>query len=361
MEKISKKPKTMNLPENVVCTANADHELKKILDLHKGKVFVLMDENTERNCLKRLPCLGQRGAIPVRIKSGEENKNLDTLQLIWKQMGGNGGDRKSLFVNLGGGVIGDMGGLAASLFKRGIKFVNVPTTLLAQVDASCGGKLAVDFNNLKNEIGLFRNPDKVIISSEFLQTLPVEQIVSGMAEMIKHAVLYSETYLDEISEFDPRNPDWNLLGKLVETSVRIKNDFAGKDPTETGIRKMLNLGHTIGHAVESYSFTTASPLLHGEAVAIGLVCELFLSNKILHFPVQKMMRITNLIASTYKPYKIQYEIYDKLIDLMTHDKKNTDGMISFSLMSNYGEFQIDQHCTKDDMYQALSFYNQMNL
>lgn len=351
----------MNLPENVVCTPNADLELKKILDLHKGKVFVLVDENTEKNCLHRLPSLSDRGAIPVRIKSGEENKNLNTLQQIWMQMGENGGDRKSLFVNLGGGVIGDMGGLAASLFKRGIKFVNVPTTLLAQVDASCGGKLAVDFNNLKNEIGLFRNPDKVIISSEFLQTLPIEQIKSGMAEMIKHAVLYSETYLDEISKFNPEKPDWDLLGSLVETSVRIKNDFAGKDPTETGIRKMLNLGHTIGHAVESYSFTTDSPLLHGEAVAVGLVCELFLSNKILHFPVQKMMRITNLIAGTYKPYKIKYEIYDELIALMTHDKKNTDGNINFSLMSDYGEFQIDQHCTKDDMYQALSFYNQMNL
>ncbi|MCQ2249936.1 MAG: 3-dehydroquinate synthase [Bacteroidales bacterium] len=351
----------MNLPENVVCTKNADQELKNILDQHKGKVFVLADEHTEALCLPLLPSLAEKGAIVVRIQSGEENKNLNTLQQIWMQMGDNGGDRKSLFVNLGGGVIGDMGGLAASLFKRGIRFVNVPTTLLAQVDASCGGKLAVDFNNLKNEIGLFRNPDKVIISPEFLKSLPMEQIVSGMAEMIKHAVLYSEEYLDQISEFDPKKPDYDLLASLVETSVRIKNDFAGKDPTEKGIRKMLNLGHTIGHAVESYSFTTSTPLLHGEAVAIGIVSELFLSNKILHFPVQKMMRITNLIASTYKPYKIKYETYDELIALMTHDKKNTDGMINFSLMSDYGQFQIDQHCTKDDIYQSLSFYNQMNL
>ncbi|MCQ2252033.1 MAG: 3-dehydroquinate synthase [Bacteroidales bacterium] len=351
----------MNLPENVVCTRNADQELKKILDLHKGKVFVLVDENTEKNCLGLLGCLREREAGVVRIKSGEENKNLNTLQQIWTQMGENGGDRKSLFVNLGGGVIGDMGGLAASLFKRGIKFVNVPTTLLAQVDASCGGKLAVDFNNLKNEIGLFRNPDKVIISSEFLRTLPKEQIVSGMAEMIKHAILYSEEYFDQISEFNPGNPDFELLGSLVETSVKIKNDFAGKDPTETGIRKMLNLGHTIGHAIESYSFTTDKPLLHGEAVAVGLVCELFLSNKILQFPINKMMRVTSYISEMYNPYKFGYDTYETLIGLMTHDKKNTDGKINFSLMSNYGEFQIDQHCTKDDICQALSFYLQMNL
>lgn len=351
----------MNLPENVVCTHHADPELKKILDSHKGKVFVLVDENTEKNCLPKLPSLAEAGATAVRISSGEQHKNLNTLQEIWTQMGNAGADRKSLFVNLGGGVIGDMGGLAASLFKRGIKFVNVPTTLLAQVDASCGGKLAVDFNNLKNEIGLFRNPDKVIISPEFLKSLPKEQLISGMAEMIKHAILYKEEYFDQISEFDPGTPDFDLLGSLVETSVRIKNDFAGKDPTETGIRKMLNLGHTIGHAVESYSFTTNNPLLHGEAVAVGLVGELFLSNKILQFPVQKMMRISAYISELYKPYKIGYDKYETLLNLMTHDKKNTDGMINFSLMSDYGQFQIDQHCTKDDIYQALSFYQQINL
>lgn len=351
----------MNLPENVVCTADANGELKKILDNHSGKVFVLVDDNTEPNCLPKLPCLSDKGAVIVRIPSGEQHKNLDTLSKIWTQMGDNQGDRKSLFVNLGGGVIGDMGGLAASLFKRGIKFVNVPTTLLAQVDASCGGKLAVDFNNLKNEIGLFRNPDKVIISTEFLKTLPVEQLKSGMAEMIKHALLYTEDYFDQVAMFDPKNPDFDLLGRLVEVSVRIKNDFAGKDPTEKGIRKMLNLGHTIGHAIESYSFETDKPLLHGEAVAVGLVCELFLSNNVMNFPHTKLMKVVNFISELYTPFPFKYDKYEELIGLMTHDKKNTGGNINFSLVKDFGQFEIDQHCSKDDICQALSFYNQINL
>ncbi len=352
----------MNLPENVVCTNNADQELKQILDAHDGKVFVLADGNTAPLCLPLLPSLLERGAVVVAIPSGEQHKNIDTLQKIWTQLCDHGGDRKSLFVNLGGGVIGDMGGLAASLFKRGIKFINIPTTLLAQVDASCGGKLAVDFNGLKNEIGLFRNPDRIIISTEFLKTLPKRQLISGIAEIVKHAILSGEEYLNELSKFDPQHPNWDILAKLVEKSVMIKNEFAGKDPTEKGIRKMLNLGHTIGHAVESYSFTTGGePLLHGEAVAIGLVCEMFLSNKLLKFPVQKMMGIVEYLSELFTPYKFGYDQYDALIALMQHDKKNSGGEISFSLMSDYGQFHYDQHCTKDDIYQALSFYQQMNL
>lgn len=352
----------MNLPENVVCTQNADQELKKILDAHDGKVFVLADDNTSTLCLPLLPSLSERGAAVIVIQSGEQHKNIDTLQQIWTRMCDGGGDRKSLFINLGGGVIGDMGGLAASLFKRGIKFVNVPTTLLAQVDASCGGKLAVDFNGLKNEIGIFRNPDKVIICTEFLKTLPKRQLISGMAEIAKHAILSGEDYFNELHKFNPEKPNWTLLGELVEKSVMIKNEFAGADPTEKGLRKMLNLGHTIGHAIESYSFTTGGePLLHGEAVAVGLVCEMFLSNKLLKFPIQKMMSIVQYLSEMFTPYKFGYEQYDALVSLMTHDKKNSGGNINFSLMSDYGQYHYDQHCTTDDIYQALSFYQQMNL
>ena len=352
----------MNLPANVVCTNDADRQLKEILDAHEGNVFVLVDENTEPYCLPMLPSLLGRRAIVVRIKSGEEHKNINTLQEIWTQMCNGGGDRKSLFINLGGGVIGDMGGLAASLFKRGIRFVNVPTTLLAQVDASCGGKLAVDFNGLKNEIGLFRNPDKVIICTEFLKTLPKRQLISGMAEIAKHAILSGEEYFHELSNFNPDKPNWQVLSALVEKSVMIKNEFAGADPTEKGVRKMLNLGHTIGHAIESYSFTTGKePLLHGEAVAVGLVCEIFLSNKLLKFPVQKMMNIVQYLSEMFTPYKFGYDQYDALIALMNHDKKNSGGEISFSLMSDFGQYHYDQHCTTDDIYQALSFYQQMNL
>jgi 3-dehydroquinate synthase len=351
----------MNLPENVVCAENADEELQKVLNDFSGKVFVLTDENTLKHCLNKLPCLTEKQAVVITIKSGEENKNISTLAEIWKKMSESHGDRKSLFVNLGGGVIGDMGGLAASLFKRGIKFVNIPTTLLAQVDASCGGKLAVDFNGLKNEIGLFRNPDKVIISTGFLKTLDAAQLKSGMAEMIKHALLFNEEYFDRLCEFNVSNPDFDLLGRLVETSVMVKNFFVSQDPTEKGLRKMLNLGHTVGHAVESYSFETDTPLLHGEAVAAGLICELYLSNNYLDFSHKKLMKVVRFINSLFTPFLFKFDKYEKLYELMTFDKKNSDGNINFSLVSDFGQYKTDCHCKKEDVFQALSFYNQINI
>ena len=348
----------MELPQNVICCQNANEALAQEIKIYQSTVFVLTDENTRQHCLPQLPCL--ENAVVIEIKSGEQHKNIATMQNIWTQMASSGGDRKSLFINLGGGVIGDMGGLAASLFKRGIDFINVPTTLLSQVDASCGGKLAVDFNNLKNEIGLFRNPNKVIVSTQFLKTLPENQLVSGMAEMIKHALILVPEHFNEIKEFNPQKPDWQLLSNLVETSIKIKNYFTEKDPTEKNIRKMLNFGHTIGHAIESYSFDTPNPLLHGEAVAAGMICELFLSNKYLNFPALKMLDITGYINTLFKPFQFKPTIYENLYNLMTHDKKNSGGNINFSLLRDLGDFEINCVCDKQEVFQALSFYNQIN-
>lgn len=351
----------MNLPENVVCTQNADAVLSEIIKSVKSKVFVLVDENTARHCLPLLPCISSSGATVIEIKSGEQHKNIDTLSIIWSQLSNQGADRKSLFINLGGGVIGDMGGLAASLFKRGIQFVNIPTTLLAQVDASCGGKLAVDFQNFKNEIGIFRNPDKIIVDTQFLKSLPTEQIVSGYAEMIKHSLLVERDYFERISQFNPKEPEWNLLSELVETSIKIKNEFTSADPTEKGLRKMLNFGHTIGHAIESYSFNTDKPLLHGEAVAIGIVCELYLSNHYMGFPIQNLIEVAKIIGMYFKSIRFNVDIYKTLIELMHHDKKNYEGKISFSLVSGFGQYKYDVNCTNEDICQSFSFYNQMNL
>ena len=351
----------MNLPENVVCTQNADAILSEIIKGVQSKVFVLVDENTAKHCLPLLPCISQSGATVIEIKSGEQYKNIDTLSVIWSKLSNGGADRKSLFVNIGGGVIGDMGGLAASLFKRGIKFVNVPTTLLAQVDASCGGKLAVDFQNFKNEIGVFNNPYKVIVDSAFLKTLPQRQIISGYAEMIKHALLVDRGYFESLLPFDPKNPDFELLSQLVETSIKIKNEFTSADPTEKGLRKMLNFGHTIGHAIESYSFSTSSPLLHGEAVAAGIICELFLSNHYMGFPLQNLIEVSKMIGTYFPSFRFGMETYKTLIELMHHDKKNSGGKISFSLVSEFGKYQYDVNCTDEDICQAFSFYNQMNI
>ena len=351
----------MKLPDNVVCTNNANAELSKIMGAAQGKVFVLADENTAMHCLPKLPCLAHPDIQAITIHSGEEYKNLDTLSIIWNRLCNGGADRKSLFINLGGGVIGDMGGLAASLFKRGISFVNVPTTLLAQVDASCGGKLAVDFQGFKNEIGLFRNPDKIIVDTNFLTTLPSKQIVSGFAEMIKHALLVDKDYFSQIIQLNPQKPDWNMLSSLVETSIKIKNEFTSADPTEKGVRKMLNFGHTIGHAVESYSFSTPKPLLHGEAVAVGIVCELFLSNHYMGFPLQSLIEVSNMIGTYFPEFRFNMETYKTLIELMHHDKKNSNGKISFSLVSDFGNYKYDVNCTDEDICQSFSFYNQMNI
>ena len=351
----------MNLPDNVVCTSNADKELSQLINNAGSKVFILVDDNTARHCLPKLPCISASGAEVIEIKSGENNKNIDTLSVIWSRLSNGGADRKSLFVNIGGGVIGDMGGLAASLFKRGIRFVNIPTTLLAQVDASCGGKLAVDFQSFKNEIGLFRNPEKVIVDTDFLKTLPECQIVSGFAEMIKHSLLVDDDYFARISQFNPKTPDWTLLTELVATSIKIKNEFTSADPTEKGLRKMLNFGHTIGHAVESYSFSTPKPLLHGEAVAVGIICELFLSNHYMGFPLQSLIEVSKLVVSYFPSFRFSMDCYGELLALMQHDKKNTGGKISFSLVSSFGKYEYDVHCSAEDICQSFSFYNQINL
>lgn len=346
----------MHLPENVKLYHKAN-EINHLQTLGENrKTFVLVDENTKKFCLPKLESQLPKGFYTIEIHSGEEYKNLDTCQKIWQFLADNGADRKSLFINIGGGVIGDMGGLSASLFKRGIDFINIPTTLLAQVDASCGGKLAVDFNSLKNEIGIFRIPNQVLICSEMLQTLPKEQLLSGMAEAVKHAIIYKGEYFEQISKFDFDNPDFSLLYSIVETSVMIKNEFAEKDPTEKNIRKMLNFGHTIGHAIESFSFTTKDPLLHGRAIAMGIIAELYLCGKILNLSQEKINLINNYIIKNYDYFKIEKSDYQELINLMTHDKKNINGQINFSLVRDFGSYQIDCKLEKEIIIEALDFY-----
>lgn len=344
------------LPDNVIFTNNIA-SCSVLSELISGqKSFILVDQNTREYCLPLLADFDLKKLTIIEISSGEEYKNINTLQYIIEALGKNGADRKSLFINLGGGVISDMGGLAASLFKRGVRFVNIPTTLLAQVDASCGGKLAIDFNGLKNEIGLFNNPYKVFISPEFLKTLPVEQLTSGLAEAVKHSLILKPDYFNDILMFNPVNPDYELLGQLVKTSVEVKNFFVSKDPFEHDIRKMLNFGHTIGHAIESFSFTQNTPLLHGHAVAAGMVCELWLSCKYLNFPEFEMIEAVGFIKKYYAHFWFSSYDFDALYSLMLHDKKNDNGTINFSLLEAPGKFKINCVCSKEDIFNSLNFY-----
>jgi 3-dehydroquinate synthase len=266
-----------------------------------------------------------------------------------------GATRHSLLINLGGGMVTDLGGFAASTFKRGIRFINIPTTLLAMVDASVGGKTGINFNGLKNEIGVFNSADAVILDSSFLQTLDSQNIRSGYAEMLKHGLISDNHHWSELINYDLSKPDLSSLGNLIKTSVKIKEDIVNSDPFESGIRKALNFGHTIGHALESLALKNERPVLHGYAVAWGITCELYLSCTKCNFPTDKMRQTARFINSYYGPCEITCEDYENLYGYMTHDKKNTAGKINFTLLGNIGDIRINQTASKNEIFEALDF------
>ena len=335
------------------------------------KLFLLTDETTQALCypvVKDIPCM--KDAINIVIGATDTHKTLETLANVWTQLGNGGGTRHSLMVNLGGGMVTDLGGFAASTFKRGIKYINIPTTLLSMVDASVGGKTGINFNGLKNEIGVFNSPDTVIIDTEFLKTLDHENICSGYAEMIKHGLLVSDKLKGKTSangkdytdfglllNFDLDNVDYPLLGQMVGASVAIKEKVVEEDPFEHGIRKALNLGHTAGHAFESWALTR-KPYLHGYAVAWGIICELYLSCVKTGFPTDKMRQTVRFIKENYGTLPITCDDYEELFEYMTHDKKNTAGVINFTLLGNIGDIRINQTATKDEIFEMLDFFRE---
>ena len=238
-----------------------------------SQVAILVDENTKRDCLSKLPQI--ENALIIEIKSGEEYKNISTCSFIWEQLTINNFDRNALLINLGGGVIGDMGGFCATTYKRGLEFIHIPTTLLAMVDASVGGKLGIDFKGFKNQIGLFNNPKAVLISSEFLETLAESELKSGFAEVVKHALISDNSLWLKLKNTPFTDLDWE---DIIDTSVQIKNKIVLADPFEKGERKKLNFGHTFGHAIESYYLEKRTPISHGEAVFMGMILETKISN-----------------------------------------------------------------------------------
>jgi 3-dehydroquinate synthase len=328
------------------------------------RLFLLTDETTDRLCrplIADIPCM--KHAQSIVIGATDIHKNLDTLAAVWTALGNGGGSRHSLMVNLGGGMVTDLGGFAASTFKRGIPYINIPTTLLSMVDASVGGKTGINFNGLKNEIGVFRTPETVIIDTEFLRTLDHENICSGYAEMLKHGLINNSqlsTFNSQFSTlltFNLDDVDYRLLGEMVGESVAVKEQIVNEDPLEHGIRKALNLGHTIGHAFESWSLTRR-PYLHGYAVAWGLICELYLSVIKTGFPTETMRQVVRFIKENYGTLPITCDDYPELYELMTHDKKNADGIINFTLLGDIGDIRINQTATKDEIYETLDFFRE---
>ncbi|WP_396218494.1 3-dehydroquinate synthase [Flavobacterium sp.] len=323
-----------------------------------SKIFVLVDENTNEHCLPYfLANLPTEIEIEIiEIEAGEENKNIYTCIDLWHTLIELDADRKSIMINLGGGVITDIGGFVASTYKRGIDFVNIPTTLLAMVDASVGGKTGVDLGSLKNQIGVINEPKSVIVISKFLETLPTNQMRSGLAEMLKHGLIYDKTYWDKLKHLNNLNTD--DLDVLIKQSIEIKNKIVSQDLKEIGIRKALNFGHTLGHAIESYFLESEDKkqLLHGEAIAIGMILESYLSYKLELISKDSYAEIKYIITDVFEKISFNDTDIQNILDLLIFDKKNEFGNIQFTLLNKIGESKINQTVDKPLILLAFEDY-----
>jgi 3-dehydroquinate synthase len=315
-------------------------QLNAYLKTHRfSKIFIIVDDNTHDACLPKFMSNLETN-VPIEIieiEAGEQHKTIETCVGVWNALSELGADRKSLVINLGGGVVTDLGGFVACTFKRGLKYINVPTSLLAMVDASVGGKTGVDLGHLKNQIGVINSGEMVLVDTSFLDTLPQNHLKSGLAEMLKHGLIYDRSYWNKTSNLSQQT--LSDLDQLIYESVLIKHDIVEQDPYESGVRKHLNFGHTLGHAIESYflSHPDKEDLLHGEAIAIGMILEGYLSKELLGFPKADLEQITSVILNIYKPVAIAPNDYEPIMDLMKYDKKNEHGNINFVLLETIGK------------------------
>ena len=343
---------------HIIINQDIHQALSSIFEDKKySNILVIVDENTNKQCYKRLEL---KKSLPphvvVEIKSGESQKNLTTCTTIWQKMTEMEMDRKALVVNIGGGVIGDMGGFCASTYKRGIDFVQVPTTLLSMVDASVGGKLGIDFNGYKNHIGVFKIPASVIVSIRFLETLPPSELRSGYAEVLKHCLIadkakWNSLILQNWQAFD--------FQETVRHSIALKDQITTEDPTEKGKRKILNFGHTLGHAVETFFLDTPNRLLHGEAIAIGMVCESYLSFLKKLISLEDLDQIVTYLIQVYGKIYLSLEKFEEIIKITRQDKKNEFENVQFALIGPVGHCNFGINISEDEMKEALDYYNQL--
>lgn len=322
-------------------------------------IYVLVDSNTQKLCLPNLLLSDKLvGCHIICIPNGDENKNVNSAVEIWKYLSENGATRKSLMINVGGGMITDIGGFTASTFKRGLRYINVSTTLLGAVDAATGGKTGINFMGFKNEIGVFAPAEAVLIDVEFFKTLDAQNLRSGFAEMLKHALIDTQEEWQKVLKFDIEKFDLEELRPLLINSFRIKERIVEQDPHEANIRKALNLGHTFGHAFESWSYKTEQPVLHGYAVMWGMLCELYLSHIKLNFPKAELLRLKYLIKEYYGTFEFHCQQYETLFELMTHDKKNESKEINFTLLADIGDIRINQTATKDEIFECFDWFRE---
>ena len=342
------------LQEKNIYIQQITDKLQEYLQSHTySKVAVIVDENSNEHCLPIIKHLVQDATI-IQIQSGEENKTLTTCEHIWTALTEAQFDRKSLVINLGGGVIGDMGGFCASTYKRGIDFIQIPTTLLSQVDASVGGKLGIDFHSFKNHIGLFREPNAVLIDSIFLKTLPQNEIRSGFAEIIKHCLIADGDEWQKIKIAAYQEINWS---ERVPHSVAIKAQVVAEDPEEKGWRKVLNFGHTIGHGIESHYLTIpGKKLLHGEAIAIGMITEAYISLKRGYLSEEELNEISQYILSVYGKVMLEDGLIDAVLPTILQDKKNEGKTINCTLLESIGKGIVNIPITKEEIADSLAYY-----
>ena len=343
--------------QKIIISQDLRQSLTQAIDEVKHDLlFVLCDETTERLCLPVIKDFdSMTGAQLITIPATDSHKTLESLSHVWSELQRMGATRHSLMVNLGGGMVTDLGGFAASTFKRGIPYINIPTTLLSMVDASVGGKTGINFGGLKNEIGVFNNARSVILDTTFLRTMDHENICSGYAEMLKHGLINNEAMWAELVTLNVEH--LTLSAQMIADNVAVKQRIVTEDPTEQGIRKALNLGHTAGHAFESLALER-KPVLHGYAVAWGMIVELYLSCVKTNFPQDKMRQTVAFIKENYGRMAITCDDYPHLIELMHHDKKNQGNSINFTLLGGIGDIRINQTATEDEIKDALDFYRE---
>ncbi len=348
---------------NDICEALDDFTSR----IQHDKLFILFDITTIRLCMPVLtPFLNQyeekhpgQRVHQIVIEHTDTAKNIESLTEVWSSLSNHGATRHSLLINVGGGMITDLGGFAAATFKRGIKFINVTTTLLGAVDAAVGGKTGINLGSLKNEIGAFAPADAVLISTKFFETLDHDNLLSGYAEMIKHGLLSEKQHLADLLNYDIQHWNKDTLLPLLEYSVNVKRNVVRQDPYEKGLRKALNLGHTFGHAFETWCMQAQRPVLHGYAVAWGLVCELVMSQQQVGFPSSTLYDIARFVKENYGPLHITCDDYEALIELMKHDKKNEGDEINFTLMSSIGVPALNHSANKEQIGAVLDIYRDL--
>ncbi|MDX1773597.1 3-dehydroquinate synthase [Oceanihabitans sediminis] len=331
---------------------------KHLSEANYSKIFIIADENTNAQCVPHILANIDSDIVYdiLEIESGEVSKNIEICVGLWEALSDYGADRKSLILNIGGGVITDLGGFIASTFKRGIHFINIPTSILAMVDASIGGKTGIDLGHLKNQIGVINTPEMVLIDTYFLNTLPENQMRSGFAEMLKHGLIANEAYWNKFKELSKLTTD--DVDELIYESIKIKKDIVEQDPLEESLRKTLNFGHTLGHAIESYFLSNPKKesLLHGEAIAVGMILASYISTKTCNLATPTNQEIKDTILSIFGKVKFEQEDYNPIIELLIYDKKNEHGNINFVLLETIGKPKINCTVSNETILEAFEFY-----